>query len=112
MLKESGLTQADVQAKTFIKDENNTSTISNVFRSGSVNSRNEIIDGDDVIIEYYDLEGEPVKYEQLLKGKGTGKIKEYFRVRWQYPHEHLDKNGRPYKYKSPSGSGFICLYTA
>lgn len=105
MLKESGLTAADVQAKIILKDENKTTTVSNVFRAGTVNSRNEIIDGDDVIIEYYDLEGVPVKYEQVLKGKGTGNIKEYFRVRWQFPNEHLDKNGKPFKYKSPAGSG-------
>ena len=105
MLSESGLTAADVQAKIFHKDENNTTTVSSVFYPGTINSRNEIIDGDDVIIEYYDLEGEPVRYEQILKGKGTGKIKDYFRVRWQYPEEHLDKNGKPFKYKSPTGSG-------
>ena len=58
-----------------------------------------------MIIEYYDLEGNPVTYEQVLKGKNTGKVKEYFRVRWQYPEEHLDRNGKPYKYKSPTGSG-------
>lgn len=105
MLLDSGLTAADVQAKIFRKDENKTTTISQVFRPGSTNSRGEIIPGDDVIIEYYDLAGDPVKYEQVLKGRSTGKTKEYFRVRWQYPQEHLDKNGKSFKYKSPVGSG-------
>lgn len=107
MLEESGLTPADVQAKIFSKDVNNTTTVSKVFLSGTINSRNERVfdDGDDVIIEYYDLEGEPVRYEQILNGKPTGKVKDYFRVRWQYPDEHLDKNGKPFKYKSPVGSG-------
>lgn len=37
--------------------------------------------------------------------KDTGERKEYFRVRWQFPDAHLDKEGKPFKYKSPSGSG-------
>lgn len=105
MLSESGLTPADVQSKVFVCDENHTVTVSPTFRSGTVNSRNEIIDGDDVIIEYYNLEGEPVIYEQVFKGRSTGKMLPYFRVRWQFPNEHLDRNGKPYKYKSPAGSG-------
>lgn len=105
MLAESGLTDKDVQSKVFIKDENKTVTVSRTFRAGTINSRNEIIDGDDVIIEYFDLEGSPVTYEQMRKGQSTGKTKDYFRVRWQFPEEHLDRNGKPFKYKSPAGSG-------
>lgn len=105
MLQESGLTPKDVQAKIFRKDENKTTTVSPVFRPGTINNRGEIISGDDVIIEYYNLDGDPVKYEQVLKGRSTGKMKEYFRVRWQHPQEHVDKNGKPFKYKSPAGSG-------
>lgn len=105
MLTESGLTEADVQAKVFLNDENKTTTIGRGFRAGTINSRGEIVDGNDVIIEYYTLEGLPVMYEQYQKGKPTGKTKEYFRVRWQFPQEHLDKDGKPFKYRSPSGSG-------
>ena len=105
LLQQSGLTEKDVEAKVFLQDENKTTTIGRVFRSGTVNSRGEIIDGNDVIIEYYNLEGLPVMYEQYQKGKPTGKLKEYFRVRWQFPQEHLDKEGKPFKYRSPSGSG-------
>ncbi len=105
MLAESGLTYDDVQAKIFRYDDNHTTTVGRVFRPGTLNSLNQIIDGDDAIIEYYDLEGAPVMYEQILRGKATGKMKEYFRVRWQFPEEHLDKNGKAFKYKSPTGSG-------
>lgn len=105
LLAASGLSAEDVQAKIFLADANRTTTIGHVFRDGTVNSTNAIIEGDDVIIEYYDLEGLPVMYEQVNRGKATGKMKEYFRVRWQYPEEHLDKNGKPFKYKSPAGSG-------
>lgn len=106
MLIASGLTPNDVKAKVFIKDENKTVTVSNVFKAGTVNNKFEIIDGDDVIIEYYDLDGAPVKYETKdAKGKLTGKFKEFFRIRYQYPEEHLDKDGKPVKYRSPYGSG-------
>ncbi|MFR7463962.1 MAG: hypothetical protein ACLUVG_00670 [Phocaeicola vulgatus] len=32
-------------------------------------------------------------------------MKEYYRIRWQFPEMHLDKDGKPFKYKSPRGSG-------
>lgn len=105
MLKESGLTPEDVQSKVFHSDENHTTTTSRTFYAGTTNQRNEIVEGDDVIIEYFDLDGAPVQYEQKRKGQGTGKMLDYFRVRWQFPEEHKDKNGKPFKYKSPAGSG-------
>ena len=105
MLEESGLTSEDVAAKIFKKDDNHSIFQSKTFRPGTINDKSEIIDGDDVIIEYYDLEGNPVKYElKDRKGNGTGKFREYFRVRWQFPEEHKDKNGRPGKYRSPYGA--------
>ncbi len=105
MLSESGLTEKDVQAKTFRSDENKTTTIGKVFKSGTINSKNQIVDdGDDVIIEYYDLEGLPVKYEKKAKGNEKPLTLEYFRVRWQFPEEHLSSTGKPQKYKSPPGS--------
>lgn len=106
MLTESGLVAKDVQASVFVKDENKTVLTSKVFKSGTVNNHFDIVNGDDVIIEYYDLEGAPVKYElKDAKGKLTGKYKEFFRVRFQFPEEHKDKDGKPTKYKSPWGSG-------
>ena len=105
MLSESGLTEDDVTAHIFKSDDTKSIFQLRTIRPGSLDQYNNIIPGDDVIIEYYDLEGFPVKYEQKdSKGKLTGKQKEYFRVRWQYPDDHLDKDGKPFKYKSPSGS--------
>jgi DNA primase len=103
-LTASGLTIDDVKVSNFIKDVNKTTTISNVFKSGTLHYGN-VVPGDDVIIEYYDLEGLPVRYEELNeKGKPTGKLKEYLRVRYQFPDEHKDKNGHAVKYRSPRGS--------
>lgn len=107
MLAESGLTKKDVTAKVYRKDENSTVFEHATFMSGTITNKHEAeLNGDDALITYYDLEGLPVVYEQKdAKGRPTGKMKEYFRVRYQFPEEHLDKAGKPTKYKSPYGAG-------
>ncbi len=103
----SGLTLDDVRATLTVKDENNTVITGQVFKSGSLdNFFNEKKDIDDVLIEYYDLEGRPIKYEVLdEKGRATGREKQYVRVRYQFPEEHLDGKGRPIKYRTPRNGG-------
>lgn len=105
MLQASGLTYEDVTAKIFKSDEKHTVTEARTFRPGTIDERGNLVDGDDAVIEYYDLEGAPVTYLRKM-GRGTEtKMTEYYRIRWQYPEEHLDKEGKPYKYRSPYGSG-------
>lgn len=105
MLQASGLTYADVTAKIFKSDEKHTVTETRTFRPGTIDERGNLVDGDDAVIEYYDLEGVPVTYLRKMGRSTETKTAEYFRVRWQYPDEHLDKEGKPYKYRSPYGSG-------
>lgn len=114
MLAASGLTYADVQSKIITTTENHTTTDKKVFRSGTINKYFDTVDrdgkpleGDDVIIEYYTLDGKPCQYEVLNeKGKPTGKFKDFIRVRYQFPDEHKDsKMGKPMKYQSPWRSG-------
>lgn len=108
MLSESGLTYDDVNAKIFSTKETSSIFEGPTFKPGSLTRTGEpsAEAGDDVIIYYYDLEGYPVCYEvKDKKGNPTGKWKTFFRVRWQFPDEHLDSNGKPYKYQSPRGSG-------
>ncbi len=106
MLATSGLTYEDVMSKVYKSNDKSTKFECKTFSPGTVNQKGEIITGNDVIIEYYDLDGMPVVFETKdAKGRLTGKNKEYFRVRWQYSNEHLDKEGKPFKYKSPPGSG-------
>jgi len=106
MLSESGLTFADVTAKVYKSGDNQSIFECKTFKPGTINESGNIIKGDDVIIEYYDLDGMPVTYARKNHRKQeTGERKEYYRVRWQYPSEHLDKDGKPYKYKSPANSG-------
>lgn len=57
--------------------------------------------GDDMVLWYIDLDG---RY-MLWKPKNGGKPKPLIRVRYQYPDLHVDKEGRPMKYRSPYGSG-------
>jgi len=105
MLKESGLTYKDVTATVQLGD-GATKPTARTFRPGTINDKGEIVEGDDVIIEYYDLEGKPVTYEKKdhLR-RGTGRYAAFFRVRWQYPEAHKDKDGDSFKYKSPYGAG-------
>jgi len=107
MLAESGLTFEDVTAKVYKSDEKSTIFECKTFHAGTVSPKGEIDNtGDDAIIEYYDLAGFPVKYDVLdAKGRATTEKKSYFRVRWQYPDEHKNKDSKPTKYRSPRGSG-------
>ena len=107
MLEASGLTFADVTAKVYKSDDTSSVFETRTFRPGTIDDRGMLTTkGDDVIIEYYDLDGFPVRYTQRdSKRRSTGETKEYYRIRWQYPESHLDKEGKPFKYKSPRGSG-------
>lgn len=106
MLAASGLTFEDVTAKIYKSDDTSSVFSMRTFRPGTIDERGAITKGDDVIIEYYDLDGFPITYYRRdSKKKIIGDKKEYFRVRWQFPDDHLDKEGKPFKYKSPPGSG-------
>lgn len=107
MLQSSGLTFDDVTANVYKRDETRALFKSPSFFAGTIDRNGEIDrNGDDAIIAYFDLEGNPITYElKDNKGKPSGKFKEYYRVRWQFPDEHLNKFGKPFKYKSPPGSG-------
>lgn len=105
MLAASGLTYEDVTAKVYKSNDTATIFEARTFRPGTLNERGEIVEGDDVIIEYYDLDGMPVTFMRKMPRRTESKATEYYRVRWQFPDEHLDKEGKPFKYKSPAGSG-------
>lgn len=103
-LSGSGLTMKDVEIHTTSED-GKTHIMGSAFKKGTLDSHGHIDkDGDDVIIEYYDLDGNPCMFERRT-GRNQTERCEYFRVRWQYPEEHPDKDGKPAKYHSPYGSG-------
>lgn len=106
MLFQSGLTYDDVRSKIVTITENHTTTDKRIFYAGTVDRNFDPVQGDDVIIEYYDLDGKPCQYEVVNeKGKPSGKYKDFIRIRFQFPDEHKDRYGKPAKYKSPYGSG-------
>jgi len=98
-LIESGLTEKDVTASVYVDDSSRKEIP--VFQSGTRDSYGRIQPGNDMIIWYYDLEGKPTLY----KREKSDKFEHLFRIRWQFPDQHLDKNGNPMKYQSPGGSG-------
>lgn len=103
MLRESGLTVTDTVA--LLNTEDGMTKVVNTFHPGTVNDKGELVPGDDVVIEYYDLDGNPIMYEKKdFNRKGTGQQAVYFRIRWQQPSAHKDKEGKEFKYRSPYGS--------
>ncbi len=102
-LDESGLTTEDVKAVVFIDEQ--TRTERPVFYSGTKDGRWQIVSGDDMIIDYYDLEGRQMYYYRKDKsGNPTGSKLPFRRIRYQNPELHKDKKGRAAKYMSPYGS--------
>ena len=100
-LRESGLELKDIEVE--ITQDDKTTSHRIPFRVGTRDQYNNLLDGDgdDMLIEYYDLEGRQVKY----KHPKSEKMLPLVRVRWQNPAIKLDKDQRPIKYQSPSGSG-------
>ena len=103
MLNESGLTSKDITGAVYVDDATNKEMC--FYESGTIDQAFNIVKGDDVIIHYYDLEGHPMTYYKLDKSnRPTGNPKPFYRVRYQNPELHPDKDGKPVKYRSPKGS--------
>ena len=77
------------------------SQLSDRYVSGTLDHKYQIIDGDDMVLVYKDLDGEPMTWVP----KGRVKKQPLYRVRYKVPEHHLDKSGKPVKYRSPYGSG-------
>ncbi|MEX0274283.1 MAG: CHC2 zinc finger domain-containing protein [Flavobacteriaceae bacterium] len=99
----SGLNTGDITGPVYVDEETRKEVPSYV--SGTVDTAFEIVPGDDVIIHYYDLDGRPMQYYRKdKKGNPVGKKRNFYRVRYQNPELHKDKNDNPIKYRSPFGS--------
>ncbi len=99
-LKHSGLIAAD-QVIT-IKLHDGKSIEQQRYSAGTINEHGDYTaNGNDMVLWYVDLDGKYLMY----KPKNGGKLKPYIRVRYQHPDLHLDKEGKPVKYRSPYGSG-------
>ncbi|MDR3048165.1 MAG: hypothetical protein LBU51_11275 [Bacteroidales bacterium] len=98
-LKMSGLEPKDVKAWEYLPEDNKQKEV-DVFFSGTIGSNNKILDGDDMIIKYLDLNGKLVTYYDDKNKKENA----FYRIRWQFPESHLDRSYRPIKYKTPYGA--------
>ena len=99
-LKESGLKVNDILALIPSAEKEGEVREVECFTKGTKNEYGKIVDGDDMIIHYYDLEGRQVMYQDARK-----KEQPFYRIRWENPGLHTDKNDKPMKYQSPPGSG-------
>jgi len=98
----SGLNYDDVRIKAIKSDANSTTTHISPFQKGGIDQYGRLdLSIDDMLIWYYDLDGNPVTWRNERKKKDE----HFFRVRFSNPALHLDKDGKPMKYKSPAGSG-------
>ena len=111
MMESSGLTGADIEARVKLDGGQEGFQTVRTFQKGSLDERYNIDpEGDDMIIKYYDLDGNPCKFTPS-GGKGAVKVeREYFRVRFQFPDAHTDKLGKPMKYRSPFGAPVFIYY--
>jgi hypothetical protein len=100
-LQASGLTDEDQRALVVDDEHEGTWREVDVFEAATRSDDGRIVEGDDMLIWYFDLNGKPIEY-QVPKSTRTAKL---WRIRWQIPDLHKDKNGRAMKYTSPYGSG-------
>ena len=105
MLEASGLTRQDVTARVKARGGDSDEREVETFHSGTMSPRGDVIDGDDAIIEYFDLDGNQVTY---TTDKDSAP-RPYVRVRYQNPELHTDKEKKPMKYRTPFGAP-ACIY--
>lgn len=98
-LESSGLLNADQKYKRNIEGGKEGHIEMDRYTSGTINEKWDIIPGDDMIMHYMDLQGNPMTYF-------SSRSKEFplIRIRWSNPDAHLNKEGKPMKYQSPYGS--------
>lgn len=112
MMESSGLTSEDVTARVKLsKDQEGFQTVKTFQKGGLDDHYNLDTTIDDMVIKYYDLDGNPCTFSPQTNGKTTTKVeREYFRVRFQYPDAHTDRSGKAMKYRSPVGSPVFIYY--
>lgn len=70
------------------------------YQSASVDKFFNTVIGDDMVLNYLDLDGKPITFQNNRRQRQI-----LTRVRWANPDLHTDKNGKPMKYQSPPKSG-------
>jgi len=73
----------------------------NRYTAGSLDKQGYPIVGGDMLLHYLDLDGKPIMYCPPKSQKN----RPYIRIRFAFPHAHLDKSGKPTRYNSPRNGG-------
>lgn len=108
MLEASGLSRQDITAKVWANHGDSDPRDVETFHSGTMNYKGDVTDGDDAIIEYYDLAGNQVMF---ISSKDKDAVpKPYRRCRYQNPELHKDNTDKPMKYRSPYGAPTFIYY--
>lgn len=98
-LRESGIPVKE--QKWMMAKDATTKVEADRYQAASINTKFwTITPGDDMVLHYLDLDGMPMTYST-----SQSKRQALLRVRWANPNLHLDKKGKPTKYKSPYKSG-------
>lgn len=106
-LQQSGLTEKDVLVRVPVKGTSDF-ILQSPFRSGGMDSSGNFNDRDDeMLIHYYDLDGNPV----MFASKTGSKMRPYIRVRWSNPALHKGMDDKPTKYQTPKGAPAIFYIT-
>lgn len=101
----SGLTSDDILVKVPIPGTDDFKLVPSMRKGGADNAcRNFNEIDDEMLIYYYDLDGNQVKYSE--RG-GKGSMKPYIRTRWSNPALHKDANGKETKYQTQKGAPCI-----
>lgn len=101
-LDASGITEGDTVATVM---DHGQPTFLSPFRKGRLDeSFRPDFSGDDMLIFYYDLQGMPMQF----KVKGSAVPRQYVRIRYANPDIHLDKSGKPVKYRTPAEAKSRC----
>lgn len=101
-LKASGLTLEDVTAKLPLASGDGFEYVQTFRKGGMDSAGNPNFNDDEMLIFYYDLYGQPMKF--ATRG-AAGALKNYVRVRWSNPDIHINpKDGKAIKYQTPKGA--------
>ena len=107
MLEASGLSRQDVTSKVKVNPGDSDARDYETFHPGSMTPKGDITDGDDAVIEYFDLDGNRVMFTPDKEATP----RPYCRVRYQNPELHTDKKeGKAMKYRSPYGAPAFIYY--
>ena len=111
MLESSGLTGEDITARVKLDREQEGFQTVRTFQKGGLDERYNVDpEQDDMIIRYYDLDGNPCTFIPNNDKTRVKVEREYFRVRFQFPEAHRDKLNKPMKYRSPVGAPVFIYY--